>query len=197
MKVLLATNNAHKADEIRHALCLPGWEFVTLGEAGVVSDPIEDAETFLGNARIKARAAAQASGMAVLADDSGLQVDALGGDPGVRSARYAGEDGDDEANNAKLLSELADVPDDARTARFVCTLVFLDEAGHEAVAEGIVEGRIGHEARGSEGFGYDPLFLPDEYGGDITFAEVPQDAKSSISHRGRALAQLRERLLAL
>lgn len=197
MKVLLATNNAHKADEIRHALDLPGWEFVTLSEAGVISDPREDAETFLGNARIKARAAAQASGMAVLADDSGLQVDALGGDPGVRSARYAGEDGDDEANNAKLLSELADVPDDARTARFVCTLVFLDEAGHETVAEGTVEGYIGHEARGTEGFGYDPLFLPDEYGGDITFAEVPQDAKNSISHRGRALAHLREQLLAL
>lgn len=197
MKVLLATNNAHKADEIRNALDLPGWEFVTLAEAGVRSDPAEDADTFLGNARIKARAAAEASGMAVLADDSGLEVDALNGAPGVRSARYAGEDGDDAANNAKLLSELASVPDEARMARFACTLVFLDEAGAETVAEGTVEGCIGHEGRGSNGFGYDPLFLPEEYDGRLTFAEVPQEEKSRISHRGRALQQLREKLVGL
>lgn len=197
MKVLLATNNAHKADEIRNALDLPGWEFLTLAEAGVASDPVEDADTFLGNARIKAQAAAEGSGMAVLADDSGLEVDALSGEPGVWSARYAGPDGDDAANNAKLLSELRDVPDEQRTARFACTLVFLDEAGAETVAEGTVEGRIGHEERGREGFGYDPLFLPDEYGGRLTFAEVPQAQKSSISHRGRALAQLKEKLAGL
>lgn len=194
MKVLLATNNAHKADEIRNALDFPGWEFLTLAEAGVASDPAEDADTFLGNARIKAQAAAEASGMAVLADDSGLEVDALSGAPGVWSARYAGPDGDDAANNAKLLSELVDVPDEQRTARFVCTLVFVDASGVETVAEGAVEGRIGHEERGREGFGYDPLFLPDEYGGRLTFAEVPQAEKSSISHRGRALAQLKEKL---
>lgn len=194
MRVLLATNNAHKADEIRNALDFPGWEFVTLADAGVESDPDEDADTFLGNARIKAHAASVASDMAVLADDSGLEVDALSGAPGVWSARYAGEDGDDAANNAKLLSELADVPDEQRTARFVCTLVFVDASGAETVAEGAVEGRIGHEERGSEGFGYDPLFLPDEYGGALTFAEVPQAEKSSISHRGRALRQLKEKL---
>lgn len=194
MKVLLATNNAHKADEIRNALDFPGWEFLTLAEAGVASDPAEDADTFLGNARIKAQAAAEVSGMAVLADDSGLEVDALSGAPGVWSARYAGPDGDDAANNAKLLSELADVPDEQRTARFVCTLVFVDASGVETVAEGAVEGRIGHEERGREGFGYDPLFLPDEYDGQLTFAEVPQVEKSSISHRGRALAQLKEKL---
>ena len=106
MKVLLATNNAHKADEIRNALDLPGWEFVTLREAGVDSDPVENAETFLGNALIKAATAHQISGMAVLADDSGLEVDALDGAPGVWSARYAGEGADDAANNAKLLAAL-------------------------------------------------------------------------------------------
>lgn len=194
MRVLLATNNAHKADEIREALSLPGWEFVTLREAGVESDPAEDADSFLGNARIKARAAARASGMAVLADDSGLMVDALGGAPGVFSARYAGVDGDDAANNVKLLAELEGVPDETRTARFVCTLVFLDEDGNETVAEGTVEGIIGHEARGDAGFGYDPLFWPVEYEGALTFAEVPRLEKSRISHRGRALALLREKL---
>ncbi len=197
MKVLLATNNAHKADEIRNALDLPGWEFVTLREAGVDSDPVEDAETFLGNALIKAVSAHQISGMAVLADDSGLEVDALDGAPGVWSARYAGEDADDAANNAKLLAALEGVPDKERTARFVCTLVYIDEGGNRLDAQGTVEGRIGHAERGSEGFGYDPFFLPDAYGGEKTFAEVPQGEKSKISHRGRALAELRSKLEAL
>ncbi len=197
MRVLLATNNAHKADEIRNALDMPGWEFVTLGEAGVASDPVEDADSFEGNARIKALAAAQASGMASLADDSGLVVDALDGAPGVYSSRYAGEDADDAANNEKLLRELADVADEERTARFVCTLVFVDEQGRETVAEGCVEGRIGHVERGSEGFGYDPLFFPDELAGAMTFAEVPQSEKSAISHRGRALMHLKDALSAL
>ena len=197
MRVLLATNNAHKADEIRNALDMPGWEFVTLGEAGIASDPVEDADSFEGNARIKALAAAQASGMASLADDSGLVVDALDGAPGVYSSRYAGEDADDAANNEKLLRELADVADEERTARFVCTLVFVDEQGRETVAEGCVEGRIGHVERGSEGFGYDPLFFPDEFAGAMTFAEVPQSEKSAISHRGRALMHLKDALSAL
>lgn len=197
MRVLLATNNAHKADEIRNALDMPGWEFVTLGEAAVASDPVEDADSFEGNARIKALAAAQASGMASLADDSGLVVDALDGAPGVYSSRYAGEDADDAANNEKLLRELADVADEERTARFVCTLVFVDEQGRETVAEGCVEGRIGHVERGSEGFGYDPLFFPDEFAGAMTFAEVPQSEKSAISHRGRALMHLKDALSAL
>ncbi len=195
MKVLLATNNQHKADEIRHALSIPGWEFVTLAEAGIRSDPAEDAETFLGNARIKAQAAHEASGMAVIADDSGLQVDALGGAPGVHSARYAGPESDDGANNAKLLAELEGVADEERTARFVCTLVFVDESGEEIVAEGAVEGRIGSAEQGSEGFGYDPLFFPDEYDGEVTFAQVPEADKSRISHRGRALKALKEELL--
>ena len=133
--VLIASNNAHKATEIAEALDFPGWEFKTLKQVGVSSDPAEDAETFLGNARIKAHAAQQASGgMPVLADDSGLEVDALDGAPGVHSARYAGEPCDDAANNAKLLDALSDVADEARTARFVCQLVFLDENGNEVDA---------------------------------------------------------------
>lgn len=193
--VIIASNNAHKAQEIANALSFPGWEFKALKEAGVASDPAEDADTFEGNARIKAHAAHQASGSeAVLADDSGLEVDALDGAPGVFSARYAGEHGNDADNNAKLLAELANVPDDERTARFVCSLVFVDENGTEVTARGTVEGRIGHELRGDEGFGYDPLFLPDVFGGEKTMAEVTQAEKAAVSHRGNALRALREKL---
>ncbi|WP_302962602.1 RdgB/HAM1 family non-canonical purine NTP pyrophosphatase [uncultured Adlercreutzia sp.] len=197
--VVIATNNAHKVSEIRSALDFEGWEFRTLSEAGLVSDPAEDADSFEGNGRIKAaaaRAAAQAAGLAcaVLADDSGLEVDALNGAPGVYSSRYAGADGDDAANNAKLLAELAEVPDGKRTARFACTLVFIDEDGTETVARGTVEGSIGREARGEEGFGYDPLFFPDAFGGERTLAEVGQAEKNAISHRGCALRALRDKL---
>ena len=203
--VVIASNNAHKASEIAAVLSFPGWEFKTLRELGIESDPAEDAETFEGNARIKALAAREASGgLAVLADDSGLEVDALGGAPGVHSARYAAEeagedvagakDSDDAANNARLLRELADVPDDERTARFVCTLVFLDEDGAELVARGTIEGRIGHVEVGANGFGYDPLFLPDEFGHARTLAEASPQEKNAISHRGNALRALRAML---
>lgn len=195
-RVIVATNNAHKADEIAHMLDMDGWEFVTLAEAGIASDPAEGADTFVGNARIKARAAHEASGgCASLADDSGLEVDALDGAPGVFSARFAGEDGNDAANNALLLEKLAGVPDAERTARFVCTMVFVGEDGTEKVARGTVEGRIGREERGCEGFGYDPLFLPDAYGGEKTFAEVPQSEKNKISHRACALSSMKEQLI--
>ena len=192
--IVIASNNAHKAEEIATALAFPGWEFRTLRQLGLDSDPAEDADTFEGNARIKAQAARAASGLAVLADDSGLAVDALDGAPGVHSARYAGEPCDDAANNAKLLAELADVPDEKRTGRFVCTLVFIDEDGTESVARGTIEGSIGREPRGSEGFGYDPLFLPDEYGGTRALAEVSQAEKNGISHRGNALRVLKKAL---
>lgn len=193
--VIIASNNVHKAQEIANALSFPGWEFKTLREAGVASDPAEDADTFEGNARIKAYAAHQASGgAAVLADDSGLEVDALDGAPGVFSARYAGEHGNDADNNAKLLAELAGIPDEERTARFVCSLVFVGEDGTEVTARGTVEGRIGRELRGDEGFGYDPLFLPDAFGGEKTMAEVTQEEKAAVSHRGNALRALREKL---
>ncbi|WP_172135445.1 RdgB/HAM1 family non-canonical purine NTP pyrophosphatase [Adlercreutzia sp. ZJ473] len=194
--VVIATNNAHKVAEITTALDFEGWEFKTLREMGVESDPVEDADTFEGNARIKARAAREACGGAVaaLADDSGLEVDALGGAPGVYSSRYAGEDGNDAANNAKLLRELDGVADEERTARFACTLVFVDDDGTERVARGTIEGRIGYEERGSEGFGYDPLFFPDEFAGALTLAEVSQEQKNAISHRGNALRELKSQL---
>ena len=193
--VILATNNAHKVSEISNALDFPGWEFKTLREMGIESDPAEDADTFLGNAQIKARAAHEASGgMAALADDSGIAVDALGGAPGVYSSRFAGEDATDADNNAKLLADLADTPDDRRTARFVCTLVFVDEDGTETTAYGTVEGRIGYGLQGEGGFGYDPLFWPDVFNGTCTLAEVPQERKNEVSHRGNALRELRAKL---
>ncbi len=193
--VVIASNNAHKAREIAEALDFPGWEFRTLRDLGLESDPAEDADSFEGNARIKARAARTASdGLAVLADDSGLAVDALDGAPGVYSARYAGEDAADADNNAKLLAALADVPDDARTGRFVCTLVFIDEDGSETVAHGTVEGRIGREERGEHGFGYDPLFLPDVFDDGRTLAEALPEEKNAVSHRGNALRELRAKL---
>lgn len=194
-RIVIATNNAHKADEISHVLGMDGLEFVTMRQAGIASDPEEDADTFEGNARIKALAAHEAGGgVAALADDSGLVVDALDGAPGVYSSRFAGEDGNDAANNALLLERLEGVPDDERTARFVCTLVFVDEDGTEKVATGSVEGRIGHAERGSEGFGYDPLFYPDAYDGKLTFAEVSQSEKNLISHRANALRAMKEML---
>ena len=193
--IVIASNNAHKAEEIATALAFPGWEFRTLRELGLDSDPAEDADSFEGNARIKAQAARAASGgLAVLADDSGLAVDALDGAPGVHSARYAGEPCDDAANNAKLLAELADVPDEKRTGRFVCTLVFIDEDGTETVARGTIEGRIGREERGRHGFGYDPLFLPDMFEDGRTLAEALPEEKNAVSHRGNALRQLRAKL---
>ena len=198
--VIIASNNAHKAEEIAHALDFPGWEFRTLKEAHIDSDPAEDADSFLGNARIKAKAAWEAAKealghpVAVLADDSGLEVDALDGAPGVFSSRYAGEHGDDAANNAKLLRELSKTPDSERTARFVCTLVFLDENGDETDAHGTVEGRIGHEERGEHGFGYDPLFLAEVFDFKRTLAEALPEEKNAISHRGNALVELREKL---
>lgn len=189
--IVLATNNAHKASEIENALAMPEWEFKTLRQLNVVSNPEEDASTFVGNARIKARAAHVASGgLAALADDSGIVVDALDGRPGVHSARYAGEACNDEANNNKLLAELASVAWEARTARYVCALVFIDTNGSEVVVEGTVEGKIGFERQGSGGFGYDPLFFPDAYNGQRTFAEVSQEEKAEISHRGEALRKL-------
>lgn len=193
-RVIVATNNAHKLAEIETALDFPGWTFAPLSALGSYPEPVEDGETFEDNARIKARAAFEHGRCAVIADDSGLVVDALDGAPGVHSSRYAGTHGDDEANNAKLLRELEGVPDARRTARFVSTLVFIDADGTETVSVGTIEGRIGHELRGEEGFGYDPLFIPDVFGGTRTLAEVSMDEKNAVSHRGNALRALRSKL---
>lgn len=193
-KIVVATGNAHKVDEIRSALAFEGWEFVALSELGDFSEPIEDGETFEDNARIKAHAAHEATGMATLADDSGLVVDALGGRPGVHSSRYAGENATDADNNRKLLSELAGLDQDGRSARFVSTLVFINEDGSEIVARGTCEGMIGTEQEGDNGFGYDPLFLPFALGGH-TMAELTMDEKNRISHRGAALEDLKRKLV--
>lgn len=190
--IIIATNNAHKVEEIETALNFEGWEFKSLKDAGIESSPEETGTTFEENARIKARAAHELTGAAVLADDSGLVVDALDGAPGVYSSRYAGEDGNDEANNAKLLHELEGVPDEQRSARFMCVLVFIDEDGSETVVQGSVEGRIGYELKGDGGFGYDPLFWPECFNFDCTLAEVTQENKNKVSHRGNALRELKK-----
>jgi XTP/dITP diphosphohydrolase len=203
MDLIIATNNVHKAIEIEAVLApLLKGRFLTLKDAGIESNPVEDGTTFLENARIKACAARNAAikagycanSFAVLADDSGLVVDALDGAPGIYSSRFAGEDGNDEANNALLLQKLADVADKSRTARFVCTLAYIDPDGTEVSAEGCVEGFIAHKLNGEGGFGYDPLFLPVEFNDGRTFGQATPDEKNSISHRARALLQLKDKL---
>lgn len=193
-KVIIATNNAHKVKEIRDIFAPLEWEVLSLKEAGVVSDPEETGTTLIENARIKARAAHDLTGAAVLADDSGLLVDALDGAPGVFSSRYAGDDGNDEANNALLLENLSGVKLEDRKAHFSCVLVFIDEDGTETDAEGRVDGLISFEEKGSDGFGYDPLFLPDDFGNTMTFAELGLSEKQKVSHRARALQSLLDQL---
>lgn len=195
MKLLLATNNAHKAREIREILKDSFTEIVTMRDAGVAFEVEEDGLTFRENALKKAvETLAFVSDRfdAVLADDSGLCVDALDGAPGVFSARFSGEAHNDAANNAKLIRLLKDVPDDRRTARFCCC-VALARTGREPIAvQGEVEGTILHEARGENGFGYDPYFYYEPFG--KSFAELSTDEKNAVSHRKRALMLLREAL---
>jgi XTP/dITP diphosphohydrolase len=192
--VVVATNNAGKLAEIRAALAFPGWHFVSAGELDDVwPSPEEDGDTFEDNARIKARAARERFGLAALADDSGLEVDALDGEPGVYSSRYAGPCATDAENNARLLLALADVPLEARSARFRSTVVLIDDDGTETVADGACEGAIGFEGRGAGGFGYDPLFLPSATPGRA-MAELSMAEKNAISHRGAALRALHARL---
>lgn len=187
--VVLASGNAGKVREIQ-ALLGPAWRVRPQSEFGVA--PVEETGgTFLANALLKARHAARATGLPALADDSGLEVDALGGEPGVRSARYAGPGADDAANNARLLAALDGVPDAERTARFRCVLVWVRGPDDPAplAAEGTWEGRILPAPRGAGGFGYDPLFLDTETG--LAAAELDPAAKNARSHRGRALSRLR------
>ncbi len=195
MKLLLATNNAHKAQEIREILKDSFSEIVTMREAGIALDVVEDGSTFRENAIKKAvETLAFANGRfdAVLADDSGLCVDALNGAPGVYSARFAGEGHDDGANNEKLIALLSDVPDEKRTARFCCC-VALARVGSEPIAvQGEVEGTILHEAHGQNGFGYDPFFYYAPF--RKSFAELTSEEKNSVSHRKRALMLLKEAL---
>ena len=189
IKLVLATANPDKAREL--AALLEGFE-VALRPADL-ADVEETADTLEGNARLKAAAVMEATGELAVADDTGLEVDALDGRPGVWAARYAGPGATYADNVAKLLGELEGVPAERRTARFRTVAVAVSPDGREIVAEGAVEGTIAEAPRGGAGFGYDPVFVPD--GGDgRTFAEMTTDEKSGISHRGRALRALAERL---
>lgn len=194
MKVVLASANAGKLRELA-ALAAPfGWELVTQQVLGIAS-AAETGATFSDNALIKARHAASASGLPALADDSGIEVDALGGRPGVHSARYAGEHATDRQNLEKLLAELREVPPERRTARYRCVIAYVRGADDATpiFARGSWEGRIAAAPRGTGGFGYDPIFLPGDSGGR-TAAELGREEKDVVSHRARALAALRERL---
>ena len=192
---MVATGNAHKLTEIEAILSqvLPDVRFVALGQLGDFEDPEENGTTFVENAIIKAEAAVAATGLAAIADDSGLVVDALNGEPGVYSARYAGTHGDDEANNAKLLDKMQGVADADRTARFMSVVALIDAAGCVLTGTGACEGMIAREGRGSFGFGYDPLFLPTDTPGK-TMAELTPEEKNAISHRFHALEDLSAQL---
>lgn len=195
MKIAAATNNKHKVRELTALFSGSDTELVTLKEIGFTDEIIEDGSTFLENARIKAMAVHKATGLAAIADDSGLCVDALGGEPGIYSARYASEDGensDDQKNNEKLLSKLDKIPENERTGRFVSALCFIDADGTEVSAVGKCEGIITREARGEGGFGYDPLFFFPAFG--KTFGELTAQEKNEVSHRANAVKILREKL---
>jgi XTP/dITP diphosphohydrolase len=189
--LLLASANQGKLRELRTILDGLGVELVGLDEAGLGEPPEveETGDTFLENALLKGRAYAVWSGLAAVADDSGLEVDALGGAPGVRSARYAGPGAGDQANLDKLLAALEGVPPERRTARFRCAAVLVDPDVGEWHAEAAWEGRLLDAPRGSGGFGYDPVFLPE--GWELTSAEVDQATKDAASHRGKAFRALR------
>ena len=191
MKILIATHNKHKLGEMARILEPMGYEVVTDTYLGfTLTEAEENGTTFLENARIKAESGCKESGIPCIADDSGLCVDALNGEPGVFSARYSGEHGDDKGNNEKLLFNLKDVADEKRTARFMCAICVSFPDGSEITAEGVCEGKIGYEYRGKNGFGYDPLFMV----GDKSFAELSAEEKDAVSHRGNALKKL-EKLL--
>ena len=189
MRLVMASGNAHKAAEIREILSAhmieqrPSW----------VGEVDENAETLAGNARLKARAICEATGTAAVADDTGLEVDALGGLPGVRSARFAGDSATDEENLRKLLKSLEAVPSDERGARFRTVAIVAFPDGKELVTEGVANGMIAAVPRGHGGFGYDSLFVPDE-GTGLSFAEMSETEKNLISHRGKAFRSLAQLL---
>ena len=185
-RLVIATKNAGKVAEVRDLLGALGFDVVSLRDLADAPEIDEDADDFAGNAAKKALAVLAAYGCAALADDSGLEVDALGGAPGVRSARYGGEGLSDTARNDLLLAALHGVPAGARTARFRCALAFAAPGAALQAFEGVFPGRIAFAPRGVHGFGYDPIFVPDGY--DVSLAEIPPEEKRRVSHRGRALA---------
>lgn len=192
MKAVFASRNTHKLEQV--AVVLDNIELIPLDEVAPDLALEEPFDTFRDNALAKARAVAKATGMAAIADDSGLEVDALGGRPGVLSARFAGLNATDSDNNAKLVTELAGVPEDGLSCRYRCVAVYVEPGGEEIVAEGSCEGRVVLEGRGDLGFGYDPHVVPE--GDTRTMAEIPLDEKLVFSHRGRAFTALKESLRA-
>lgn len=193
MKAVVATRNAHKVREIAALMDGLGYELVIIDDVAPNTVLREDEATFEGNALAKALQASAATGLPSFADDSGLEVDALGGEPGVYSARYAGEPCDDSRNNAKLMAALSTVPDDRRTARYRCAAAFVDPArGLRVVRMGACEGQILREFRGTDGFGYDPMFFLPALG--RTMAQIDLPTKNGLSHRAQAFRALAEAL---
>lgn len=192
MRIILATKNKGKIREFREALAEIGWEGVPLSEVADVPEPEETGSTFMENALQKARAYAEAVGMPVLSDDSGIIADVLGDEPGIYSARYAGAHGDDEANNQKLIERLRPYSGDDRRAHYVCAVALVFPDGQSVTAEGTCEGILRDFYAGTGGFGYDPLFYLPPFG--KTMAEISLAEKNSISHRGKALRKLIEKI---
>lgn len=193
-RIVFATGNEGKLREIRMILEDLGLEILSAREAGIAAEAEETGSTYEENALIKARAAAALAGedTVVMADDSGLEVDALNREPGIYSARYMGEDTSYRIKNRAIIDRLAGVPDEKRTARFVCAIAGVLPDGTELTARGTIEGRIGYGERGSRGFGYDPIFYVPEFG--KTTAELSEEEKNQVSHRGRALRNMKEEL---
>lgn len=191
-RLIAATKNKGKLEEIAQLLAQFPYEVVSMAQIGFVDDIEEDGSTFEENALIKAKCIWKATGEAVIADDSGLEVDYLDGAPGIYSARYAGEGATDADKNCKLLGALKDVPADKRSARFVCAIAVVFADGASLTVRGICEGYIATEPAGSNGFGYDPLFYVPEFG--MTIAQMDSDIKNGISHRGNALRKVVEEL---
>lgn len=191
-RIIFATGNQGKMKEIKEILGDLGMEVVSMKEAGVQADIDENGTTFEENAQIKARAICEMTGEITLADDSGLEIDYLNKEPGIYSARYMGEDTSYHIKNANLVERLAGVPDEERTARFVCAIAAAFPDGSVKTVRGTMEGRIGYEEKGTNGFGYDPIFFLPEYG--CTSAELSMEEKNKISHRGKALRAIKGEL---
>ena len=192
MRVVLATRNRHKLEELRRILAAYDIELMSLEDFPDVADVAETGATFADNAILKAREVASATGLVAVADDSGLSVDALNGMPGVLSARWAGRHGDDVANLELVLAQISDVPDDRRGGAFVCAAAACTPEGRVVLAEGRVEGTLLRSPRGSNGFGYDPIFVP--IGETRTTAEMSAEEKDALSHRGLAFRALAPKL---
>lgn len=194
-KIIFATGNKNKMIEIRQILGDLGWEILSMKEAGILLDIVEDGTTFEENALIKAKAVAQHCDAIVLADDSGLEIDYLNKEPGIYSSRYAGEDTSYEIKNQMLLDRLSGVPREKRTARFVCAIAAVVPDHELIVVRGTIEGYIGDKPAGENGFGYDPIFyVPDL---NCSTAELSPEDKNARSHRGNALRMMREKLMEL